>query len=193
MSYINEYKKIFQGQKFIRNDQETDLSQHRVFDGGGFRVLIDHMLKELESRPSVSVLDYGCGEGLHWHQQTLLKNTKSLPNLLGKKLQNFYRYDPAYEIYGQKPQTKFDFVICSDVLEHIVDSDLPEFFSDINQFVKRDGIIFYSISTTLSKNKFLDGTNMHVNIKAPEHWFEILKSNAKSKFCVVFNGKHNYY
>lgn len=192
MNYIEEYKKIFQGQQFLRDDQATTLSQNRVFDGGGFRVLIDHILKELDSRQSVTILDYGCGEAVHWHQSTLLKNSKSFSNLLGKKLQCFYRYDPAYEIYSQKPEMKFDFVICSDVLEHIIDADLSAFFADINQFVKRDGIIFYSISTTLSRNKFLDGTNMHVNIKAPDHWFEILKKNAKSKFCVVFNGRHNY-
>ncbi len=192
MNYIEEYKKIFEGGKFLRDGEEITFQNYRAFDGGGVRVLYDKIIQELENRKSVTILDYGCGEALQWHSQALRKKTISFPNLIGEKLQGFYRYDPAYEIYNKKPTTKFDFVLCGDVLEHVPDEELDNFFVDINSYVEDKGIVFYSISTNLSRNSFLDGSNMHINIKSPSEWFDILKKKSNHKTCVVFNGKHNY-
>jgi len=191
-TYIEEYRKIFNGEKFLRNGKETTHNEYKAFDGGGIRTLVDKILHELKSRKSVTILDYGCGLATHWHSQVWINNTKSILNVLGEKVQGFYRYDPAYDIYSKKPTNKFDFVVCSDVLEHVPDDYLEEFFFDINNFVKSDGIIFYSISTKPSRNSFIDGTNMHINIKSIEDWFGVLKSYSKSKVCVVFNGVYEY-
>ena len=191
-NYIKEYAQIFNGGKFVRNGKEITHEEYSAFDGGGVRALIDSMLKELANRTAVTVLDWGCGTAIHWHKQTLLKSSKSIMNVLGEKVQGFYRYDPACEPYTKKPACTFDFVVCSDVLEHIPDEELEEFFFSIGSYVKKDGVIFYSISTLPSNNSFLDGENMHVNIKSPEQWFAILKKHSTGKICVVFNGKHNY-
>ena len=190
--YIDKYRKIFEGDYFIRNNAKVLYSNNAVFDGGGARVLIDYMLEELGQRKSVTILDWGCGTAIQWHKQCLLNNTKSLMNILGEKVQGFYRYDPAVEIYSQKPACSFDFVICSDVLEHVPNKYLEEFFYEINSYVKKDGIIFYSISTILSRNKFKDGENMHVNLKDPNEWVKILKKYSLSKIRVIFNGSHSY-
>jgi SAM-dependent methyltransferase len=164
MNYLNEYKKIFDGGKFLRNGREITLKEYPAFDGGGVRSLIPKILQELEKRKSVTVLDYGCGTAIHWHLQTLVKNTKSLPNVLGDKVQGYYRYDPAYELYSKKPETKFDFILCSDVLEHIPNDQLDNFFEEIHTYAKPDSVIFYSISTVNSSNLFLNGENMHITI-----------------------------
>lgn len=190
--YIEKYREIFQGGKFIRNGTEITHEEYKAFDGGGTRTLADKLLEAAETRKSITVLDYGCGLATQWHKQIWVNGTKSLTNLLGEKLQGFYRYDPAVDMYNKPPTTTFDFVICSDVLEHVPDEYLEEFFFNINNYVKKDGIIFYSISTKLSNNSFIDGTNMHINIKSIESWMEILKRFSRSKICVVFNGKYKY-
>jgi 2-polyprenyl-3-methyl-5-hydroxy-6-metoxy-1,4-benzoquinol methylase len=190
--YIDKYREIFEGGAFIRNGAETNHDEYKAFDGGGTRTLADKLLEEVNNRKSVTILDYGCGLGTHWHKQVWVNNTKSIMNVLGEKVQGFYRYDPAYELYSKPPLCTFDLVICSDVLEHVPDEYLEEFFFNINNYVKKDGMIFYSISTKLSKNSFDDGTNMHVNIKSVDEWFEILKKYSKTKICVVFNGKYKF-
>lgn len=190
--YIEKYKIIFEGGQFLRDNKQTSHIYYPAFDGGGGRVLIDYILLELESRVSVTILDWGCGTAVQWHKQCLCDNTKSLMNVLGEKVQGFYRYDPANNIYSQKPACSFDFVLCSDVLEHIPDNYLEEFFFEINSYVKKDGIIFYSISTVPSRNKFNDGVNMHVNLKDPAEWYTILRKYSVCKTCVTFNGKSKY-
>jgi hypothetical protein len=191
-NYIDQYKKIFQGGKFLRNGKEITLTQYQAFDGGGARCLYDKLLEELKNKTSVTVLDFGSGNGLQWHKQTLSNGSKSLPNLIGEKLQGFYRYDPAFEIYSKKPSGVFDFIICADVLEHIPDNEFEEFFTEINSYTHSGSVIFYSISTKLSNNYFLDGQNMHVNIKNYDDWANVLKKYSKTKICVVFNGVPKY-
>lgn len=190
--YIEKYRKIFNGEKFIRHDNEITHDEYKAFDGGGTRTLADKLLEELESRKAVTVLDYGCGLATHWHKQIWVNGTKSLVNLMGDKLQGFYRYDPAYDLYSKQPTSTFDFIICADVLEHIPEEYLEEFFFNINNYTKKDSIIFYSISTTPSNNKFIDGENMHVNLKSVDDWFQVLKKYSKTKICAVFNGKYKY-
>ena len=190
--YIEEYKKIFSGGKFIRNNQEITLKEYRAFDGGGARTLYTSILKELESRDSVTILDYGCGEGVQWHDQILVNKTKSLPNLIGSKLRGFYRYDPAYEIYNKKPTGTYDFIICADVLEHIPNDEVDAFLDEVNSYATTNSIIFYSISTIPSSTAFLDGKNMHINLQSPETWLNILRQKTVCKIYTTFNGKYNF-
>lgn len=192
MDYLNEYKKIFNGECFIREGKKITHNEYAAFDGGGVRTLIDNILKELAERNSITILDWGCGTSIHWHKQCLVNRTKSLMNILGDKVQSFYRYDPCLEKYSKKPSTKYDFIVCADVLEHIPDTELESFFNEINSYLEDDGIIFYSISTIPSKNCFLDGSNMHVTIKNVDEWKKVLKLYSKSKISVVFNGKYYY-
>lgn len=192
-SYIEEYSKIFNGGQYLRNGKPITHNDYTAFDGGGTRTLADKLVLEIENRNSaVTILDYGCGLGTHWHKQVWSNHTKSILNILGAKVQGFYRYDPAYTLYAKKPSGVFDFIICADVLEHISESDLVTFFAELNTYVKKDSIVFYSISTTPSRNSFLDGTNMHITIKSPKWWFETIRANSRCKFWAVFNGKYSY-
>ena len=129
---------------------------------------------------------------MQWHQQTYLGKTKSLPNILGNKLQGYYRYDPACEPFTKKPSTKFDIILCADVLEHIPDDKIESFFAELNSFTIKTSMIFYSISTVPSNNKFISGENMHVNVKSPDDWVAILKKYSICKVCLVFNGNYKY-
>jgi SAM-dependent methyltransferase len=191
-SYIQEYKSIFEGGKFIRKGQEITLKDYAAFDGGGIRSLIDTILAIIADKKSVTILDFGCGTAIHWHKHTLVNKTKSLMTVLGEKVQGFYRYDPAVDIYSKKPTTKFDLVVCSDVLEHIPDSELQSFIDEASSYVDTGGTLMFSVSTSPSNNSFLSGENMHINIKSPDEWVQLLKKYSTTKISVLFNGKYSY-
>jgi hypothetical protein len=188
MDHLKEYAKIFEGGPFIRKGEVTEYKKCKVFDGGGVRSLLSSVFKELLTRESVTILDYGCGQAIHWHKQVLDNRTKTFVDLLGDKLQGFYRYDPAFKAYSRKPLGKFDFILCSDVLEHIPEEDIPNFVRELNSYSPSDGVIFYSISTKPSNNCFADGTNMHITQKPPAWWFKIVKDNSTSKSYFAFDG-----
>lgn len=191
-TYIDKYKQIFEGGKFIRKGKSVSLQEYAAFDGGGIRSLIDTILELVADKKSVTILDFGCGTAIHWHKHTLVNRTMSLMSVLGEKVQGFYRYDPAVDIYSKKPTTQFDLVVCSDVLEHIPDTEMESFIAEASSYVAPGGTLMFSVSTTPSNNSFLSGENMHINIKSPDDWILVLKKYSTTKVSVLFNGKYTY-
>lgn len=185
-NYLDRYIEIFNGEPFLRDDKIVTRNEYKAFDGGAVRKLIVPIFTELEKRKSVTILDYGCGTAIHWHKRTIEKQY-TLPEKIGMKLQGFYRYDPAVEEFNTKPQGKFDFVFCTDVLEHIPESDLSSILSDLNEFCKKDGVVFITTSTKLSKNFFADGTNMHITLKTPDEWKELIEKYIDKKKILMFD------
>ena len=82
-------------------------------------------------------------------------------------------YDPAHAPFQILPEGPFDGVICTDVLEHCPEEDLPwildELFSLAGKFV-------YANVACYPANKNLpDGENAHCTLRPPA-WWEILIS-----------------
>lgn len=188
MGYIEEYEKIFDGGAFIRDGKtQTFDTGTRIFDGGGIKTIINLVMKELETRQTVTVLDFGCGEAVHWTKDVVDNRAKNLPAFMGEKLQGFYRYDPANKRYSRKPVGTFDFIICSDVLEHIPETEVPGFIKEVNSYGNKGAVIFYSICTRPSKNFFLDKTNMHITQKSSKWWFDQISKNSTHKTHMSFD------
>ena len=75
------------------------------------RVIQEHRVK--------SVLDYGCGKGVWWGSFFW----RPVMEAHGVTVR---RYDPAIEKFKDLPDSRYDLVICSDVLEHLHPEDTEE-------------------------------------------------------------------
>ncbi len=116
-----------------------------------------------------SILDYGCGKGYQYLVRRLHEQWGGpLP----------YCYDIGVRQLSDRPDRKFDGVICTDMLEHIEQKDLPKILDDILGFITdedRPTFAFLSASCRPSEHKLLsDGRNVHVTIKPPEWWHDLL-------------------
>lgn len=133
-----------------------------------------------ETKPR-RLLDYGCGKGFQYHEQKVHKEWGGmLP----------YCYDVGVPRYARRPSGVFDGVICTDVLEHIAEQDLPAILDDIFSFVpeRRDGGVSFAvfwISCRPAKRKTLpDGRNVHLTVKPPEWWAEMLKRYERDRLVI---------
>jgi 2-polyprenyl-3-methyl-5-hydroxy-6-metoxy-1,4-benzoquinol methylase len=121
------------------------------------------------STKSLSVLDYGCGRG------TLKKKLKDIADVLMVN-----EYDPAIKGKDAPPKPA-DFVVCTDVLEHIEPDKIDNVLQHINALSKKS--CYLVISCRAANAVLPNGKNAHLIIKPAEWWLEKIKSIFKG--CVI--------
>ncbi|MBM3460741.1 MAG: DUF115 domain-containing protein [Armatimonadetes bacterium] len=146
--------------------------QKELHDGGDyghagqqFIPTIFHAVAQLAKRHgAVSVLDYGSASG-----NTMKKVREHLwlpPNVEDRC------YDPFVEQFAAEPEPA-DFVICTDVLEHVEPQCIHAVLDHIQALTRR--IAFFSISLVLAKKTLSDGRNAHINLPGVEFWLKEMK------------------
>lgn len=111
-----------------------------------------------------SALDYGCGKG------------RMADSLNASGLVVCSKYDPAIESICTKPEERFDFVINTDVLEHVPKDLLDEVIGDFKVYSNTAVVIPH-----LGKAAAVlpNGENAHCTILTPDEWSNILKRHYK--------------
>ena len=91
---------------------------------------------------------------------------------------NISEYSESYE-----NNTKFDFIHCSEVMEHIEEVDLISFLNNVKKHLSTDGVFCCQIS--------IDDTDpLHVSVFDIEKWLKIFDENDLKPFD---NGISNKY
>lgn len=149
----SEYRNMHDKKNFSGSSLEPHLAE------------IKQLIKEYGCQ---SLLDYGCGKA-RYHKQPLVKNTTL--------------YDPYYEPYSKLPTGTFDMVICTDVLEHVPEKEVPNIVADLINYT--DKVLFLAISTKPAKKKFSNGENVHLTIWSPEKWDRLINAFISDDIKIV--------
>lgn len=126
------------------------------------------------------VLDYGCGKG-------------SFKRILSKRVDIPIReYDPAIPGKATRPEPA-DFVVCTDVLEHIEPTSLEHVIEELWRLTRKKA--FITVSNKLDKLVLADGRNPHLIVEDADWWedrlrgwFDILeqrRSKGDVKFLLI--------
>jgi len=153
-------------------------SAEGMFDGKSlikFIYIIDNFLK---SNKCKTLLDYGAGKGTLYTENY----TKFIPKL-GKPLREYWdldvadRYEPALPEFNVLPDKNYDAVVCTDVLEHVPESDLGWVADEL--LSRADKMLFLNIACYPALKKFADGTNVHISVFNPVDWLEFFTAKIK--------------
>lgn len=167
-----------------------------MFDGKSltkFIYIIDGFLK---SNNCKSLLDYGAGKGTLYTE-----DYKKLTNMIDKPLTEYWelekidRYEPALAEYNVLSSDKYDAVICTDVLEHIPETDLGWVTDEI--LSRSDKMAFFNIACYPAMKTFKDGTNVHISVFEPNVWLNFFSDRIRNYknlsiylFFDVMNANH---
>ena len=119
-----------------------------------------------EISDSRDILDYGCGK-------------RTLEDALGYGIKN---YDPA--IAGLEVAEAAEFVVCTDVMEHIEPECLEAVLVDLRRVTK--GVIYMTIASRPAKKFLADGRNAHLIQEGPRWWLERLARHFEVEGCVLW-------
>lgn len=148
--------------------------------GGAGKSWIPWILKELNLIPPldgpIKVLDYGCGRG------TLKPALEELqPDVIVSE------YDPGVRGKDTLDLTPVEYVVCTDVMEHVEEQFVDDTLKVIS-FLAIEGA-FFNIDLGPSKSLLPDGTNTHITQKPAEWWHKKLMEHFADKELVVLEKK----
>ncbi|MBI2383225.1 MAG: class I SAM-dependent methyltransferase [Gammaproteobacteria bacterium] len=129
-----------------------------------------------------SILDYGSGKGMQYRPGTVRDESTgrewpSIQEYWG--VERIVCYDPCYPPFSQLPVGRFDGVICTDVLEHCPELDIPWIVDEIFHFASQ--FVFANVACYPAKKRLPSGENAHCTIR-PQQWWKELFGNVASKY-----------
>lgn len=127
------------------------------YPDGHFIRVVTQILEYQEKMSECTVLDYGCGNGIHmeflesrWPKSIFYGldisdiAIKQAKNRLPEWAENFKQCEPVPNIKSLFGEVKFDLVVANQVLYYLDDPDLDNVLNQIYQALNPGGIIFIS-------------------------------------------------
>lgn len=148
----------------------NELHSHRQKNFSGYTVkrYKDDIRQLVELTRPRNMLDYGSGKGYQYLKLRIHEHWGGLlPHL----------YDVGVRQLRERPEQKFDGLICVDVLEHIIEEDIPIFLEDFFSFLTdedRPTFAFIGVSCRDSEagKALSDGRPVHLTVQRPQWWRE---------------------
>ena len=163
-SLIYKYKKL-------HLEGTSKLSPSQTFAGYSLEKWIHEIKKIITHNEYKSLLDYGCGKALLYHNKLSIAD-KIFNNICDFwNVEDFFLYDPAVESYSEHPDKKKDMVICTDVIEHLSPQDCQLVLEDIFNLAEKH--VFISVDIKPASKFFENGENIHTCLKSKEEWEKI--------------------
>ena len=160
------------GEKLLR------LPPEQTFVGQSLLPQVSRIKNLIACTASKTILDYGSGKGFQYRPLRLTDGKggewQSVQNYWG--VDKIRCYDPCYEQFNKLPDEQFDGVVCTDVLEHCPEEDIPWMLDEIFGFATC--FVFATIACYPAKKHLPNGANAHCTIQPLSWWRAILKETS---------------
>lgn len=169
-------------EKLISNDYRSQNKlcheQDKGFGSNGRRWAplvvekVQEFLSQTQTIQKVRVLDYGCGQNLLYRE--LATNHQEIFKLI-----EFVSYDPAVPKFIKTPKKYHNFVICTDVLEHVEPDKLDAVIDHL--FTLSLNGIFINVPYRLGNRTLPNGSPCHKTVKDAIWWMAKIHKYATKK------------
>lgn len=142
---------------------------HKMFRGNSIKSHVEAIADLIAEHKPATLLDYGSGKGLQYTELNIHERWGGLKPTC---------YDPGYPPLAEKPEGKFDGVICTDVAEHIPTANVDEFLTEVIGYSRK--FAFFCIYNNEASKFLPDGRNAHLTQMPPQWWLD--------RICAVSGG-----
>lgn len=163
-------------QMHLEGETTLGIPGHQTFPGLSLMPHAKRIKRLIERTGACTILDYGSGKGQQYGVRPLqIEGEGTWHNLVDYwEIAAVYCYDPNYEPFSRMPSARYDGVICTDVLEHCPEEDLPWILGEIFGFAGR--FVFSNVACYPARKRLPNGENAHCTIRPPEWWRALIES-----------------
>jgi hypothetical protein len=165
-------------QLHLEGNPAQNLSAPDAFPGKSLFRQLPRIRNLIRATQSTSMLDYGCGKGMQYQVGKFFIDDQAINETVQDYLNvdYIYRYDAAYPPYTVLPEGRFDAVICTDVLEHCPEDDLPWIVEEL--FAYSTKLVFANVASYPAGKLLPNGENAHCTQLDAERWRSIFSTVA---------------
>ena len=164
----------------IHGEPFRQIAAEHTFSGGSLlRQCVVAIKKLIDEQSARTILDYGAGKGRQY--EPLIVKTSDGRRF--ESVQEFWGvasitcYDPGYPPFRRLPQGPFDGVVCTDVLEHCPEDDLPWIMDEIFGFAGK--FVFANVACYPALKHLANGENAHCTVQPPAWWDALVRQVAQ--------------
>ena len=152
--------------------EEEGIPADQMFAGHSLVPLVQVIKQVVDQFQPRTMLDYGAGKGMLYGPPITIedKNYESVTAYWG--VDEVICYDPGYAPFSELPTGRFDGVICTDVLEHIPEEDLPWILEELFAYARI--FVFGNIANYPARKHLPNGENAHCTIKPRAWWADLI-------------------
>jgi hypothetical protein len=157
-----------EGEKFL------GIPPDETFPGSSLAPQAARIKALIEKTGALTILDYGSGKGRQYEPQPITAGGGEWPSVMDYwDVDEVVCYDPCYAPFRALPAGKFDGVICTDVLEHCPEEDIPWIAEEIFGYATR--FMFANVACYPARKRLPTGENAHCTVKPVEWWRALLE------------------
>ena len=159
-------------------EKHLGMPSEKTFNGLSLLPQLSRIKSLIERTHAHTILDYGSGKGQQYEQSPIrIGNGVEIESVVDFwDVDSVHCYDPAYLPYSTLPQSRFDGVISTDVLEHCPEQDVPWIVEEIFSFAER--FVFANIACYPARKHLPNGENAHCTIRPSDWWEGLLREVA---------------
>lgn len=171
----------------LHGEQHLGIPPENTFPGASLPRQAPAIKRLIKATAATTLLDYGCGKG---QQYLPMRMGDPGEGIEYPDIQSYWgvraiqRYDPGYQPFTELPTGKFEGVICTDVLEHCPEEDIPWILGELFGYATK--FVFANVACFPAKKRLPSGGNAHCTVKPARWWEEHLARAARSRPDVVY-------
>jgi hypothetical protein len=150
----------------------------QTFDGKSLPRQAQRIKKLIQRTGAKALLDYGSGKGKQYLPAGIMENGvvrwNSMQEYWG--VASIRCYDPGYPPQSALPEGRFDGVVCTDVLEHCPEDDMPWIVGELFGYARL--FVFANVACYPAMKTLPNGENAHCTIRPVEYWRELFEKAA---------------
>jgi len=178
------YRRLVEQYQLMHTQGEIRLGipPEQTFPGQSLPPQAPHIKRMIKASGARTLLDYGCGKGRQYWPHRIRDEQEGIeyPDIKSFwGISDVRCYDPGYAPFTELPTGTYDGVICTDVLEHCPEEDVPWIIAELFHYAEK--FLYANVACFPARKRLPSGGNAHCTVKPVRWWEDVIVKTASRR------------